>query len=387
MSLSFIKYFFSYIFNSKTRQKLIFLSVIGLVISAFSLTVIQGIMGGLQNGLVNRSKNVLGHSVIDVKTTDQSKINNLKKELSDHHIDFVPELEIELLLQNTNYIKPVIIHGMDFKAYTPKFLANKNTSNLVLGGDLARDIKSYYGSKLKLTSPSHFSFIFTEIPRQGSIVVSDFYTSELPEIDSFSAWVRLSFIQNLIRQKKINKIRIFTPNSDKLFVIVKNFKENEFRFRTWEDENSTLVWALNLETRVMMFLFAGMSFLIGICIISGFLIFYNKVKIDLASFWLLGLSTKHMYRLIYIFGQLISLIFCLLGVGVGLAFLWLLKSNNFILMPDLFVERNIPVKIEYISLLISFFIPYLFATVFTHITFKLFRDENGSFLNLIKKDG
>lgn len=389
MSLTFFKYFFAYIFKAKTRQKLIFLTIIGLLISAFSLTVLQGIMGGLQSGLIQRSKNVLGSGYIDlsgVNATDKDYLTLVDK-LKARGVEFAPELELELMIQHGSYVSPIILHGMDYKFFTPDFLKDKELQDLVIGSDLASSLKIFFGGEVKITSPAHTDFVFGDIPRQSKTSISDFFLSELPEIDSIHGWVDISFLQNLIRSFQVNKIRIFSENIAKVESVINEMNSDQMKFISWERENSTLVWALNLETRVMLFLFIAMSVLIGICITSGFLIFYNKIKGDLASFWILGLPRHKIMTQVYILGQGISILFCSLGVVLGLMFLWMLDSGNFIIMPEQFVERNIPVNFELKSILFAFFVPYAVASVFTHITFKVFKKEDTSFLSFVRKIG
>ncbi len=384
MQISLLKYFYKFIFFNRTRQKLIFLSIAGLFISSFSLTVLQGVMGGLQNGLVTRSKNVLGHGHLDVDSLSQQQVSELSRALDDKGVIFVPELELELMIQNENYISPIVLHGMNFKKYVPPFLQNKERTGMVIGSELGREIRSFFGSLATLTSPAHAEVIFKEIPRQAAIPISDFYSSELPEIDKVHGWVRSSFLQNMIRKRKYNRLRIFSKDLKPVKELAQSFA---VPFVSWEEQNSTLVYALNLETRVMLLLFIGASLLVSICITSGFLIFYNKIKVDLASFWILGLSKHKLLRLIYTFGQSLSALFCLIGVLAGIVFLVLLKNNQFIIMPDHFVERNIPVRLDYVHWLVAFFVPYIMASVFTHFTFKVFKKENYSFISLIRKVG
>lgn len=389
MNLTFLKYFFTYIFKAKTRQKLIFLTIIGLLISAFSLTVLQGVMGGLQNGLIKRSKNILGQGYIELSDTNSNDDQYLEliKKLSDSGIKFAPELELELMIQHGSYVSPIVLHGIDVEYFLPAFLKEHEFEELVIGSDLASVLKVFYGGTVKLTSPAHTDFVFGDIPRQASTDISDFVTSTLPEIDTLHGWIDIAFLQNLIRQFQVNKIRFYNQDSSKIEAIVADMKNESFKFISWERENSTLVWALNLETRVMLFLFIAMSILIGICITSGFLIFYNKIKGDLASFWILGLPRDKIMIQVYLLGQGITILFCSIGVILGLLFLWLLDSGNFIMMPSQFVERNIPVKFEFISILLAFLVPYLVSSIFTHITFKVFKKESTSFLSFVRKIG
>ena len=164
--------------------------------------------------------------------------------------------------------------------------------------------------------------------------MSDFYSNELPEIERVHGWVRIQFVQNLIRKRKLNRIRVYS-SQEKLNELFdsdpKAYSKDDFV--SWEKMNATLVWALGLETKVMLFLFISMSVLIGICIVSGFLIFYNKIKVDLASFWILGLTKEKAMKLISTFGHLLTGLFCFLGVGLGLLVLKLLDSNQLVIMP------------------------------------------------------
>lgn len=384
MNLRLFHYFFGYIFKSKTRQKLIFLAIVGLIISSFSLTVLQGVMGGLQNGLMARSKKVLGKGYIDLQNIENDQIETIEKVLLDKEIEFSKELELELLIEHEGNLVPTIAHGVDFSAQVPEFLQNVDKTHIVLGSELGRKLRTYFGARLNVISPGHTILMFKEVPRQGITLVSDYYSSQLPEIDGVHSWVRIGFLQNLIRKRVFNKLRIYSD--------LKNVQDltNDFPFIkliSWEEEHSALVWALNLETKVMLFLFIGMSFLIGICITSGLIIFYDKIKIDLASFWILGLSRDKVMILVNRFSHFLTIFFCLAGVGLGIGFLLLLDNNTIVLMPDEFIERNIPVKFESIQILISFLVPYLIAVTFTYFTFRIFKKENHSFIKLIRKVG
>lgn len=385
MTLSFFKYYLKYIIQSQNRQKLILLAVIGLVISSFSLVVLQGVMGGLQNGLIERSKKVVGSGYIDLGLMSQKdeEYQNILSELDRLGVQYYPELELEVMVKHENSVHPMVLHAVDALPHGyGKFLAQKNTNNLVLGSDLARSIGSYYGAEISIISPSHIDSYIQKVPKMATIEVSDFYSSNIPDVDSLHAWVRLKFVHNMIRAYDINKIVFYNNDFEK---IQKNNFLKKYNLVSWEDQNSTLVWALNLETRVMLFLFVATSFLIGICIVSGFLIFYQKIKIDMASFWLLGLSKTKILKLTSRFGHLITLSSCAFGLVLGLTFLFILKNNQLTIMPDVFIERSLPVKITSLNIVISFVVPYFISTIFTSLVFSIFKKEEISFLSFLRK--
>ena len=384
--MDFYKYFITYIFKAKTRQRLLFIAVIGLFISSFSLVVLQGIMGGLQNGLISRSKEVLGVAYVDMPNSDKEISLQIISELKALKIKFYPEYEIELMVKKGNRVSPAILHGIDYSFGIPPFLKNKDTNAIVIGSDLSTNINGYYDSEITFISPAHVDILFGDIPRQVSESISDFFMSELVEIDSLHVWSRISLVQNLIRSRDINKI-VFYTNNDFVTALPVLKKYNGVSIVKWEDINKSLVWALALETNVMLFLFVGMSFLVAICITSGFMIFFDKIKTDLISFWVLGKSKASIFRMSYVLTHIISLIFCSSGVIVGILFLLLLKSNDINFMPDFFVERRIPVKIDSFKIIISFIVPYFIAVIFSYFSFVSFKRESSNFLKLIKSIG
>lgn len=388
MNIHFFKYFLTYIFKTKTRQRLLLIAVVGLLISSFSLVVLQGVMGGLQNGLINRSKQVLGHGYIDlIKFQDTKTYRSIMDALQEKKIDFYPEYEIELMLKHGNRLTPLILHGIDYKVGVPPFLQKRDNTHTVLGSDVANKVNAYFESKIQFISPAHVDPLFGDIPRQVSSKVSDFYMSELQEIDSVHGWIRIGVVQNLIRKRSVNKIVLHSKlDLNAATMVIKKINPN-IPIVTWEQMNRSLVWALALETNVMLFLFVGMSFLVAICITSGFMIFFDKIKGDLISFWILGKSQKEIFKLSYILTHIVSALFALIGLSLGIGFLLLLQNNDINFMPDFFVERRIPVKLDTFKIVISFIIPYIISVVFSYFSFSIFKKESSSFLKVIRNAG
>ncbi len=381
--MHFYFYFFRYIFSAKTRQKLLFIAVVGLFISTFSLVILQGVMGGLQNGLIERSKKTIGTGYVDLALEKSASKNlELEKKLIDRGVSFSREYEIELMVNHGSRVNPVILHGVDFEHFTPRFLYKKDLSGVVIGSDLATSLNSYFDSKLTFISPAHIDYLINPIPRSVSDIITDFYVSDLAEIDALHAWTRLSLVQNLIRKRLVNKLVFYTAED---LSLAQEILSDDKRVTTWEQQNKSLVWALNLETNVMLFLFIGMSLLVAICITSGFMIFFDKIKTDLICYWVMGKSQKEIYKMSYLFTHLVSIIFCSLGVACGLLVLKLLNSNDLNLMPDFFVERRIPVKISGLKVFLAFIIPYSISVLFSYFSFSSFKKDTGSFIKLLRQ--
>ena len=377
MFSSFIKYFFYYITSAKNRQRLLILAVLGLFLSSFALIVLQSTMGGLQNKLMERSKAVLGRATIYLKSSQSDeRLMAIEKILKFNHLLYSKEYELELLLRYQTYITPVIVHGVDLNSYTPSFIEKDKSSppfESIIPIELAYKIGVAPPDSLQLITPSHVDSLLGDVPRSLTIKVEKTFSSDVPEIDLTHLWVRLPIVQNLIQSRSINRIRIYSKTD---FNNLKSSLPKDIHFKTWEDENKTLVWALNLESTVMVFLFAAMSLLVSLCILSGLLIFFNKIKTDLASFWILGASFSKINHSTKVFLHLMSFISILAGVLIGLVFLYLLDHWAIEIMPDVFVDRKIPILVTFKGLSISFFVPYLISSLFISFSLKQFRNEH-----------
>ena len=338
-------------------------------------------MGGLQNNLMVRSKAVLGKATLYYKSekTDP-EYQKIFKILDEKKALYSKEYEIELLLRYQTFITPVIVHGIDQNGFVPDLLRVDLQSSMgqkkvdaIMPIELAYKVGVAPPETLQLISPAHVDDILGEVPRSQSVKIERTISTDVPEIDLYHIWVRLPLIQNLIQSHLINRVRIY---SDMDFKELKALLPKDAQLKTWEDENATLVWALKLESTVMIFLFAAMSLLVSLCITSGLLIFFNKIKSDLASFWILGASFSKIDRATKYFLHLMSILSIGSGVVSGLIFLWLFNHYAPEIMPDVFVDRKIPILITTKGLLISFFVPYAISSVFSIFALNQFKREH-----------
>ena len=387
-SWPFFSYFFRYILKAKTRQRLLFIAVLGLFLSSFSLLVIQGIMGGLQKGLIARSKSIHGSHLITFDEITDENLIELKEILRKEAIPFYSELEVEVMMKNRNFIAPAKLHGINLDDERPPFLQEKEFEGLVMGSELAAKIKLQFLDEVQIIAPGVTDALMGEVPRFVSETLSDYLYTELPEVDDFEVWARLGLVQNLVRQAGINQIRLFGEVSDEVLKKLESYQTRvSKRILSWEKMNEALVWSLNLETKVMLFLFISMSFLVAIAITSGLLIFYSKIRRDLMSFWILGMSQKKLIKLCFRFTLILSAFTVVIGGIFGLGTLKLIERYGHDIMPDVFVERQLPVDLEFRHILISLIIPFGISVIFSFFSFLNFRKENQSFVSIVRSLG
>ena len=385
MFISFFKFFISYLFKAKTRQRLLIMALSSLIISSFSLLAVQSVLKGLQNNRIDRGKMTLGHFVVNV---DEKSSNEALEYVKSENIPYSLEYELEGLLRLEGYLAPVIFHGVsgEFGNTLPAAIESwPERDELLLSPYLARKVYSALEDKVQLISPAHTDLFFGDLPRFKTLQINRFTDSKDPDIDEVHAWGHVYSAFSILKKKKFNKLRIFSTLTEK------QLSDLETRFSgkvdSWEKLNSNLVYALKLENNVVLFLFLATILLVTFSIISGLSIFYARVRNDFASFWILGMSISAIKRYGGANISIITIIAIAIGNALSFIVLSLLTKFSPVIMPAMFVDRSLPVKFEASSFIYSFVIPAVITLVFTAFSNWRFFKDNSNFIGFVKKVG
>jgi lipoprotein-releasing system permease protein len=421
MVSSFLKYFFRHGFLAKRRQGSLVLVMLGPFLSALALLLIQSVMGGLQKSLVGRMQYVEGPASIEIyspQLQEKEQLLDLWQELKNlPHLrkapfQLIPLFEMEVMVENRGVMLPAVVKGLD-----PKYgglipvLAKEWTGETLVGLDLARQLKlSQHYNQITIISPSDSQALVGESPRSITTSAGGVIDSQIPEVDAVTLWTRLGVTNNLQGEMRLNRIEIHQASSSEttsqnnishsqknlIFKEIRDFLKNHplikgvgAELKTWEEKNEALVWALNLESTVMVFLFLSMSFLVATAIMSGQIIFFEGLKRDLVSFWILGATLKDIRNSAQIFIHVLSVMTVLSGIALGFLILFLLDYFGPNLLPDIFVDRKLPVDITLKGVGISFIVPYATCVGFSFYSLRNFRKhtKTKNFLGYLRSVG
>ena len=383
MIQAFCRYFASYILFSRSRQWPLILAALGLTLSSFALILLQSTMSGFQANQIERSKNVEGFATVNITHADPRTARSIQRDLSQKGIAAFLEYETELLVKKDGAIRPVVTHGLEG---TPPFLGDDPIQETILPQTLAWNMNIAPGSSFQLISPAHFNHLLGEQPRSITLYADRLINTDVPEADSFHLWTRLGALQNLTRQRNINKVRLYGNDSiDRV-----SFIEDEYRGKAtvepWEQRHRALLWSLSLENSVMLFLFASMTALVGLCITGGLTILYSKVKLDFVGFWILGAGQKQLERANIAFLGSISLVTVASGLLLGLIALFFIDQFGGNVFSEQFVDQKIPVNVTWKGIALSFTIPYGMSMLFCHYSFRQFKQDT-RYLEQIRATG
>ena len=384
MIVPFVGYSFRCLFFARGGHKLLLLAVVGLFLSSFSLLVLQSTMGGLQRNLQLRSKAVSGHGHFVLKGGSGELARELRQWLEARGIASVREYQIELLARRGHYLSPLVMHGVELDEGLPAPLQGVDFSGLVLGGGVARQLRAAPSEQISLISPAHLDPLLGGLPRQVSELLSGLVFSDVPEVDALHGWVRASLLHNLIQGIDYNRVRLYQPLSQELLAqITENFGQR-VQYYSWEQINETLVKALRLETTVMIGLFGAMAFLVAISISSGLFLFYQKIQREMLGLWIMGTSEQKLEQSCRWFIHLLVIVVCGGAIIAAIGFLQLMAHWSPTIMPEIFVDRELPIDITWGRILVAFGIPYGVAVVFSQLSLFYWKHHQQSYLSRLR---
>lgn len=334
-------------------------------------------MGGLQEKVIGRNKGVEGSFLLLRPLIDRYPDKDLISTIKSFPHPAYPEYQIEVLLKDEGRLAPLILRGVDVDNFGfPGRLNHLKGSDLILSHDFRYRYHLRRGDEVRIISPAHADTVFGDLPRAVTARLESFVSTDVPELDQVLGHTRLGFVQNFIREASLSGIRFFgNPSESEIRKHFNRYLGEKSRLLTWEEEHKTLVYALSLENTVMIFLFIGMTVLVGLCIVSGLLLFLDKIRLDLASFWILGLSTAKIDRLSQLFIILLSVLSSLSGIIVASIGLIILEKFGGNIMPEGFVDRKIPVQWELSKFWISFIVPCSVSLLVSLLALKLYRRD------------
>jgi len=384
----FVKYFIRYLIQAKTRQGLMILVILGLLLCSFALIVLQGVMTGLQTSMMKKYQSVEGsYQVISINNDLEGSehLMQLHAELESQKIVSYPGLMIEVLIKQGEYMAPSLMTAYDFSKPLPAFLKNYDKRGIIVGADLASKLKSGPQTLLTIYSPADTISMLGDIPKFARDSLSDFVLTGLEDVDSVRSWIRLSLLQNLVREVKINSLVFFTNhNFAQVQKIISKYSKT-LKIITWEEQHSELMWAFKLESIVMVLLFTMMAVLVSLTIISSCSLFLAKIQWELFVFWLLGKSVNELKKSLWLVLQLLIAGALTTGIIMGWGVLLYLQLKTPQIMPDVFLERTLPVKILWSHVLIAWLLPYSVASFFTYWSLREFFKGQVSLSQLLRR--
>lgn len=197
-------------------------------------------------------------------------------------------------------------------------------------------------------------------PVYSNFAVCDSIKTEMTEYDGHYVYVPLDYLQRLRgMDKRVTHIQIRLTDYSKAAQVVDDLRKafpNDYSFQvnTWEDKQSSLLKAVDIERgllNLLLFMIIGVA---GFCILAIFSMIVREKTRDIGILKSLGASDRGVMQIFLGYGLLLGVIGAGLGTGLGLLMVryineiegFLFKHTGVGFTPGVYYFDKIPTHVE-----------------------------------------
>ncbi len=360
--------------RAKHRQGFISLisliSVAGITVGVIALIVVLSVYAGFTDGLRDQILGINSHIIVQ-----QSAGVIEDYELTRERVLTVPGvtaatpyLYAQTLLSGSSGGSGVVLRGIDPVTATKvislgdQMVAgamsdltgqpDERIPGIILGKQLANDLRVGPGSKVRLISPSGPLTPMGVIPKIKTSQVVGIFESGMYEYDSSLAFMELSAVQDFLETGDIAhgiEVTVDKKDLNKADQIAKAISDKlgaGIIARDWMAMNRNLFAAFKLE-KIGMFICVALIILVAaLNIISALIMVVMEKGRDIAILKSMGATSGSIMKIFFLQGLIISLTGTVLGVLGGLGLCELLSRYQFIELPsNVYPMTTLPIKV------------------------------------------
>ena len=383
--------------NLRPKRKQGFLKVIslfsflGIMLGVAVLIIVMSVMNGFRNDLTDKIIGLNPHLTIHFQ--NKKKLENTKIELASKYenIKFTESINGEGIIMTANKAKGVIIKGINANGKFQSFLNKEITKGslndfssgkVMIGGELAYNLKLNVGDKINIISSSFIDTPLGSIPRQENFIIAGIFNSGFYEFDQNLIYLDLNDAQ-LMFDKNFEEINLEVFLKDP-FLADQYKKEieaskQELFISTWSDTNKTFFNALKVERNVMFIILTLIIIVAAFNIISGLTILIKNKTKEIAIIKTLGLSDSSIIKAFFLTGFTIGLLATLSGIFFGILFsVYIDEIRNFLSMflginifpSDIYYLEKMPSEIKLGSILMVFTLSIIITSIASYFPAK-----------------
>ncbi|MBI4042313.1 MAG: ABC transporter permease [Deltaproteobacteria bacterium] len=352
------------------RTLVTLISVSGVAIGAAVLIIVLSVMNGFGTDLKNRLLSVVPHVIVETRDRepfDPAAILPLLKNMDPKIMAVSPLVEGECIIQSERGIAGGLVRGIDVNSAKKRSLFLENLiagegflitpekgklPPIVLGDQLAAQLKVYLGDTVALVSPLEKEGPFGTMPLSRRFEVVGIHQIGIAEYDAKYAYLPLPQAQAFFfTSDKVSMIEILLSDPDAApkvaRLIHKQWREKpSLAARPWREMHQHLFAALQLE-KIAMFVILSCIILVASFNIVGSLAMSVIDRQKAISVLRAMGASRQMIRSIFLAeGCMIGGIGTGVGLLVGGLTCWALKRYPIIELPDLYVVRTLPVLVS-----------------------------------------
>ena len=312
-----------------------FFSIAGILLGVTSLITVVSVMNGFEGELKKRILGLVPHIVIsnDNKAMPEWAEQRTLLMNQPHVLQASPFLETEALIQSSDSLQGVLIHGI-----IPEFEKNNIVSNhmvagslaslsqgqynLVLGQSLARQLNVDYGDTIRIVLLNQTVFTpMGRVPVQRTFTITGIFNVG-SQVDDAMVYVHSDFGAKLLRRKGdgINQLRLYLDDAFNAEQVVNQLTQtfgHHLKFTTWTQSQGVLFSAVKMEKNMMWLMLSLIISVATFNIISALVMVVIDKQGEIGILKTLGLDQAGIIKIFITQGMVNGLWGVILGTILG----------------------------------------------------------------------
>ena len=312
-------------------------SLIGIAIGVAALIIVLAVMNGFRHELLARILGLNGHAVVQSLYGNVTNYDALaaKVRAVPGVTRVTPIIDGQVMASANGLNGGVLVRGMrrnDLRTLTivsnslsPGALAHfQGGESVIVGARLAEKLRLAPGQPITLIAPRGNVTPFGTTPRVKSYTIAGTFRIGMSEYDQSFVFMPLDEAQLYFNMDaSVNGLEVMVKDPDRIEPIANAIAAAvgpTYRIVTWQDMQSSLFGALQVERNVMALILALIVLVAALNIISGLIMLVKDKAGDIAILRTMGASRGAVMRIFFIAGASIGVTGTLLGFVIGVVF-------------------------------------------------------------------
>ncbi|HUJ04039.1 MAG TPA: lipoprotein-releasing ABC transporter permease subunit [Rhizomicrobium sp.] len=312
-------------------------SLVGIALGVATLIIVMSVMNGFRHELLSRILGLNGHAVVqsfegnvtqfDAATARVRAVPGVTRA--------APIIDGQVMATSGGVSAGVIVRGMrkaDLKslATVSKTLSPgaldryEGGDSVIIGARLADKLGLQPGMTITLIAPRGNITPFGTTPRVKTYTIAGTFRIGMSEYDQTFVFMPLDEAQAYFNMDKaVSGLEVMVQNPDAIESMVPALSKAAgplTRVLTWQDMNSSLFGALQVERNVMFLILALIILVAALNIVSGLIMLVKDKGGDIAILRTMGATKGAVMRVFFIAGASIGVTGTLLGLIIGVVF-------------------------------------------------------------------
>jgi lipoprotein-releasing system permease protein len=313
------------------------LSLVGIALGVAALIIVMAVMNGFRHELLSRILGLSGHMTVENYVGNLPDFDQVAARVSGVPgvVRVAPIIDGQVLGSANGYNSGVLVRGMreqDLKSLTivssslsDGALAHFNGGDeVIIGQRLADKMHIVPGATITLTAPHGDVTPFGTTPRVKTYRVAGTFNVGMSEYDQTFVFMPLDQAQLFFNQDgTVSGLEVMIRNPDDVKAMIQPIGHAAgglVRVITWQDTNSSLFGAVQVEKNVMFLILTLIILVAALNIISGLIMLVKDKSGDIAILRTMGASRGAIMRIFFIAGASIGVSGTLIGFAIGALF-------------------------------------------------------------------